>query len=112
MKISIQALTVYIFAGVTLACDRYNYCRCTMDDGSINNTATEAACKYLYDYSVKKYLDLSVYKTKTRDNDTEWCYQFYNDNSAFFGTQNCDMRVSCTAVGATGNDSWCEEKIL
>ncbi|KAK2064788.1 hypothetical protein LY76DRAFT_586915 [Colletotrichum caudatum] len=94
-----------------MACDRYNYCRCTMNDGTVNTTITQAACNYLYTYSVKKHLDLSTYATKDRDNAT-WCYQFYNDNAVYLGVDNCDMRVSCTAVGATGNDSWCEKKIL
>ncbi|KAK1990658.1 hypothetical protein LX36DRAFT_390493 [Colletotrichum falcatum] len=112
MKITItQAFTFSLFVGVTTACDRYNYCRCTMDDGTTNNTVTEAACKYLYDYSAKKHLDLSIYKTKDK-NETTWCYQFYNDNAIYLGVDNCDMRVSCSSVGATGNDSWCDGKIL
>ncbi|KAK2032986.1 hypothetical protein LX32DRAFT_635630 [Colletotrichum zoysiae] len=111
MKISIiKALTFSLFVSVTTACDRYSRCRCTMNDETINNTVTEEACDYLYKYSVKKYADLSVYKTKDKDEAT-WCYQFYNDNSAYLGVNNCDMRVSCSSVGATGNDSWCEGKI-
>ncbi|KAK2036825.1 hypothetical protein LZ31DRAFT_614057 [Colletotrichum somersetense] len=112
MKISIiEALIFSLSVGVTTACDRYEECRCTMDDGTINNTVTEAACDYLYKYSVKKHLDFSLYKTKDK-NGTTWVYQFYNDHAAYLGVDNCDMRVSCSSVGATGNDSWCEGKLI
>ncbi|KAK1991227.1 hypothetical protein LX36DRAFT_548531, partial [Colletotrichum falcatum] len=87
-------------------CDRYNRCRCTMDDGTINNNVTEAACKSLFKYLLKKHLDWSLYKTKEKD-DATWCYQYYNDHTTYFGTDNCDMRVSYSSIGATGNDSWC-----
>ncbi|KAK1585860.1 uncharacterized protein LY79DRAFT_557444 [Colletotrichum navitas] len=106
----IQFLTISTFAAVTMACDRYNYCRCTMADGSLNSTVTDDACKYLYTYSAKKHFDLSLYVTQNKD-DATWCYQLVNDNPIYLGVDNCDMRVACTEVGATGSDSWCMDKL-
>ncbi|KAK2016482.1 hypothetical protein LZ32DRAFT_668766 [Colletotrichum eremochloae] len=113
MKTSIiQTLIVALAAGVqvTEACARYLQCRCTMADGSINNTITEAACTYELKNTRGAQGDGSTaFQPSTDSNGTTWCNNGYNGKEAFF-PDNCSFRDACTASGATGSDSWCQEK--
>ncbi|KAK1561275.1 uncharacterized protein LY79DRAFT_574326 [Colletotrichum navitas] len=101
-----KTLAVVIIATAAEACANYHQCRCTMEDGSINNTATGAALTYL---NTKGFNIIYNYPA-TQDNDgTLWIKRYFNVvNGDWVPLNNCKVREACTKVGATGNDSWCE----
>ncbi|EFQ33019.1 hypothetical protein CGRA01v4_00500 [Colletotrichum graminicola] len=113
MKTSIiKALIVALVAGVEVAeaCALYHTCRCTMADGSINNTITEQACaRELANTRGASGDNTQAYQITKDTNSTEWCNWGFNGKTAFY-VDNCSFRESCTAWGATGSDSWCEDK--
>ncbi|KAK1584981.1 uncharacterized protein LY79DRAFT_560011 [Colletotrichum navitas] len=113
MKTSIiKALIVALVAGVevTEACAPYRRCRCTMADGSINNTITEQACtRELENTRGAKGSNSKAFQISTGDNGTEWCNWGHSGKTTFY-IDNCKFRESCAAWGATGSDSWCVDK--
>ncbi|KAK2052176.1 hypothetical protein LY76DRAFT_351775 [Colletotrichum caudatum] len=115
---SIRSLVVALVAGagVAEACAPYHQCRCTMADGSINNTITEAACNGTLENTrgakgdnFQAYLIGNTDSANASDTTTEWCNWGFGRKIAFY-LDNCYFRESCARVGATGSDSWCQEK--
>ncbi|KAK1974448.1 hypothetical protein LZ30DRAFT_740476 [Colletotrichum cereale] len=110
MKASItQALILALVTSVK-ACALYNQCRCTMADGSVNNTITEIACQTKHD-NIQGANDLgstAFLPTIDAENVT-WCNSG-RSGKIFFYVENCGFRETCTASGATGADSWCQGK--
>ncbi|KAK2022021.1 hypothetical protein LX32DRAFT_645877 [Colletotrichum zoysiae] len=115
---SIQSLVVALVAGagVAEACSSYRQCRCTMADGSINNSITELACSGLNENTRgakgDNYEAYSIGNTDSvnaSDTTTEWCNWGFGGKIAFF-VDNCSFRDLCTGNGATGSDSWCQDK--
>ncbi|KAK2055968.1 hypothetical protein LY76DRAFT_595592 [Colletotrichum caudatum] len=110
MKTSIvKALIITLAAGAE-ACAQYGYCRCTMADGSINNTITTAACTNYYRAVGNEGTRATAITTTIDMVNTAWCSQGVFDDNRRGVPDNCAMRDHCKEVGATGGDSWCEFK--
>ncbi|KAK2037175.1 hypothetical protein LZ31DRAFT_600723 [Colletotrichum somersetense] len=83
-----QSALVFLITFLTStasACADYNTCHCTNADSTANNTATATD---------------SV--TKCTVNSTALGYK---------ALRNCKFRIVCTQVGASGPDSYCEDKL-
>ncbi|KAK1973236.1 hypothetical protein LZ30DRAFT_611405 [Colletotrichum cereale] len=116
MKASIiQALIVALVASVevTEACGLFRQCRCTMADGSINNTVTEIACQTERDNTQNAHgSDSTALLPSTDANNVTWCNKGRgNAGHTTINVDNCAFRETCTALGATGADSWCEDNV-
>ncbi|KAK1964793.1 hypothetical protein LY78DRAFT_581693, partial [Colletotrichum sublineola] len=86
---------------------KYKQCRCTMADGAINNTITAMAAQKLMnetDYS----RTATVFPISQ---DGQWIQTGIDMNDCKVRPDNCRVHDACTAVGATGADSWCEDKV-
>ncbi|KAK2033873.1 hypothetical protein LX32DRAFT_634822 [Colletotrichum zoysiae] len=114
MKTSIiNALIVTLAATVKVAeaCALYGNCRCTMADGTTNNTITEQACAKYHTEIGLDGTDSTAYTPHVDSDGVTWCtLGRINENQNIVHVDNCSMREYCTAVGATGADSWCKDK--
>ncbi|KAK2013498.1 hypothetical protein LZ32DRAFT_617615 [Colletotrichum eremochloae] len=100
MTLTIKALVIALVAGAAEACAKYNRCRCTMADGAINNTITAQAKDYIHNN-----ISGGDFPTVADNNNTLWIKSYYPSVGYLKGVDNCDARVACIAVGATGEDS-------
>ncbi|KAK1975282.1 hypothetical protein LZ30DRAFT_738046 [Colletotrichum cereale] len=114
MKASIiQTLIVALVASVevTEACGLFKQCRCTMADGSIPNNITETVCQTKRDTIQGANREGSTaLLPSTDENNVTWC-NAGKAGKTFINNDNCAFREACTAAGATGADSWCEDNV-
>ncbi|KAK2006281.1 hypothetical protein LZ32DRAFT_544351, partial [Colletotrichum eremochloae] len=100
-------ITLVTAVKVTKGCGVYTDCRCTMADGSINNTITADACR-AWDKSVHPNSDTAIFAAPVDHDNIAWCTKV--GESLLHAIDNCEFRKLCTAAGATGHDSWCRGK--
>ncbi|KAK1987618.1 hypothetical protein LZ30DRAFT_818914 [Colletotrichum cereale] len=111
MKTSIvSTIVLALVASAELAegCAVYGRCRCQATDGSPVNNATVQACGKLRE-NTRGAEGGTAFLTTTDMTNTTWC-NWGRDGNNWSSVNNCSMRVLCTMFGASGADSWCEDK--
>ncbi|KAK1999141.1 hypothetical protein LX36DRAFT_655853 [Colletotrichum falcatum] len=97
-----SSLALLALARGALGCAAYRNCHCYNDDGNPNDAATQTVCER-FDSGSTSFAD-GVCNYVGKDSVARGKYIYY------YGMDNCDWRDMCTAAGATGADSSCDDK--
>ncbi|KAK1996743.1 hypothetical protein LX36DRAFT_712176 [Colletotrichum falcatum] len=105
MRSALVFLAALLLAAGADACATYHKCHCTNADNTANDTMTAVACNN----SNMLAPDSPGWPVYTKEQDSVLkCIINLPSITDVVTIDNCKFREFCTAAGATGPDSWCE----